>query len=58
MSYSEKRKQVDLLQQKINAHGELSAEVKKKSIINSDLIGTTTPTVWKETPLPWMKHGV
>lgn len=30
MSYSEKRKQIDLLQQKINAHGELSAEVKKK----------------------------
>lgn len=30
MSYSEKRKQVDLLQQKINAHGELSADVKKK----------------------------
>jgi Fic family protein len=30
MSYIEKRKQVDLLQQKINAHGELSAEVKKK----------------------------
>lgn len=30
MSYPEKRKQVDLLQQKINAHGELSAEVKKK----------------------------
>jgi Fic family protein len=30
MSYTEKRKQVDLLQQKINAHGELNAEVKKK----------------------------
>jgi Fic family protein len=30
MSYTEKRKQVDGLQQKINAHGELSAEVKKK----------------------------
>lgn len=30
MSYSEKREQVDLLHQKINAHGELSAEVKKK----------------------------
>lgn len=30
MSYSEKRKQVDGLKQKINAHGELSAEVKKK----------------------------
>lgn len=30
MSYSEKRKQVDLLQQKINAHGDLNAEVKKK----------------------------
>lgn len=30
MSYSEKRKQADLLQQKISAHGELSAEVKKK----------------------------
>ena len=30
MSYTQKRKQVDLLQQKINAHGELNAEVKKK----------------------------
>ncbi len=30
MSYTEKRIQVDNLQQKINAHGELSAEVKKK----------------------------
>jgi len=30
MSYSEKRKQVDLLQQKIDAHGVLSTEVKKK----------------------------
>jgi Fic family protein len=30
MSYSEKRKQVDLLQQKIDAHGMLSTEVKKK----------------------------
>jgi Fic family protein len=30
MSYSEKRKQIDLLQEKINAHGALSAEVKKK----------------------------
>jgi Fic family protein len=30
MSYPEKRKQVDLLQQKIDAHGGLSTEVKKK----------------------------
>lgn len=30
MSYTEKRNQIDSLQQKINAHGELSAEVKKK----------------------------
>ncbi len=30
MSYTDKRKQADLLQQKINAHGELSADVKKK----------------------------
>ena len=30
MSYSEKRKQIDLLQQKIDAHGVLSTEVKKK----------------------------
>lgn len=30
MSYTEKRNQIDALQQKINAHGELSAEVKKK----------------------------
>jgi Fic family protein len=30
MSYTEKRNQIDILQQKINAHGELSAEVKKK----------------------------
>lgn len=30
MSYTEKRNQVDLLQQKINAHGDLSADVKKK----------------------------
>lgn len=30
MSYREKRNQIDTLQQKINAHGELSAEVKKK----------------------------
>ncbi len=30
MSYTEKRNQVDLLQQKINAQGELSADVKKK----------------------------
>ena len=30
MSYSEKRQQVDLLQEKINAHGALSDEVKKK----------------------------
>lgn len=30
MSYTEKRNQVDLLQQKINAHGELSVDVKKK----------------------------
>jgi Fic family protein len=30
MSYSEKRMQVDLLQQKIDAHGVLSTEVKKK----------------------------
>lgn len=30
MSYSEKRKQIDLLQQKINSYGELSPDVKKK----------------------------
>jgi|JI10StandDraft_1071094.scaffolds.fasta_scaffold01536_6 Fic family protein len=30
MSYTDKRKQADLLQQKISAHGELSADVKKK----------------------------
>lgn len=30
MSYTEKRKQVDLLQQKINVQGELSVDVKKK----------------------------
>ncbi len=30
MSYTDKREQADMLQQKINAHGELSAEVKKK----------------------------
>ena len=30
MSYTEKRNQIDTLQQKINAYGELSAEVKKK----------------------------
>ena len=30
MSYTEKRNQIDALQQKINAHGELSADVKKK----------------------------
>ena len=30
MSYTEKRNQIDTLQQKINAHGELSPEVKKK----------------------------
>lgn len=30
MSYTDKRNQIDALQQKINAHGELSAEVKKK----------------------------
>ncbi len=30
MSYTEKRNQIDALQKKINAHGELSAEVKKK----------------------------
>jgi Fic family protein len=30
MSYSEKRKQVDLFQQKIDAHGVLSTEIKKK----------------------------
>lgn len=30
MSYSEKRNQVDLLQKKINSHGELNPDVKKK----------------------------
>ena len=30
MSYSEKREQIDLLQQKINSYGELSPDVKKK----------------------------
>src|SRR5689334_15305184 len=30
MSYREKRDQIDQLQQKINAYGELSSEVKKK----------------------------
>ena len=30
MGYTDKRKQADLLQQKISAHGELSADVKKK----------------------------
>lgn len=30
MSYTEKRNQIDTLQQKINAHGELGADVKKK----------------------------
>lgn len=30
MSYTDKRKRADLLQQKISAHGELSADVKKK----------------------------
>ncbi len=30
MSYSEKRNKIDSLQQKVNSHGELSADVKKK----------------------------
>jgi Fic family protein len=30
MSYSEKREQIDLLQQKINSYGDLNADVKKK----------------------------